>query len=458
MTLMDVAHDFAVVSILLIIGYFLRMKVKLFQNFFIPASIIGGLVGLLCGPQVLGAKTGISFTYSNSIDQWPGVMLAVTFACSFLGESMGKMTRQALAATFVGGVAHQTQAVLGMAIAFLFQATIPLGFGLIPLFSLYGGIGWSVPVATIYKENNYWIDAIPVAVTIATIGVVCGIVFGMVIINIGVRKGLVGNTYASINNLPEDVRTGYVRLDSREPIGYGVARTSSIDPFGLQLAIVGVVLACAILLRNFLISIDPFWNNLPLLSTSLICSGVLGFLIGKTPLAEHIDRQTIERISGVSLEFMITAAVATTSLEAFATYLIPILVISAVTIVGTTLVTFLFSKRWCRIDWFPSAVAQYGAYMGLLSTGLLLAKVVDPDHKTVAAETVAASCTLGYSYSLPYLLLMPMLVMANPKVVMIISAVLLVAFLIVGELIFRRKTVSPELNSETMEEESLSKV
>ena len=41
MTLMDVAHDFAVVSILLAIGYFLRMKVKLFQRLFLPASIIG---------------------------------------------------------------------------------------------------------------------------------------------------------------------------------------------------------------------------------------------------------------------------------------------------------------------------------------------------------------------------------------------------------------------------------
>ena len=47
MTLMDVAHDFAVVSILLAIGYFLRMKVKLFQRLFLPASIIGGLVGLI---------------------------------------------------------------------------------------------------------------------------------------------------------------------------------------------------------------------------------------------------------------------------------------------------------------------------------------------------------------------------------------------------------------------------
>ena len=55
MTLMDVAHDFAVVSILLAIGYFLRMKVKLFQRLFTPTSIIGGLIGLIIGPPDSGA-------------------------------------------------------------------------------------------------------------------------------------------------------------------------------------------------------------------------------------------------------------------------------------------------------------------------------------------------------------------------------------------------------------------
>ena len=41
MTLMDVAHDFAVVSILLAIGYFLRMKVKLFQRLSSPHPLSG---------------------------------------------------------------------------------------------------------------------------------------------------------------------------------------------------------------------------------------------------------------------------------------------------------------------------------------------------------------------------------------------------------------------------------
>lgn len=113
MTLMDVAHDFAVVSILLAIGYFLRMKVKLFQRLFLPASIIGGLIGLIIGPQILGLYSPVHVTYTASISEWSGVLLAVTFACSFLGESMEKITKQAVAATLVGGVAHQAQAVLG---------------------------------------------------------------------------------------------------------------------------------------------------------------------------------------------------------------------------------------------------------------------------------------------------------------------------------------------------------
>ena len=371
------------------------------------------------------------------------MLLAVTFACSFLGESMEKITKQAVAATLVGGVAHQAQAVLGMIVAFLFQSVVPIGFGLIPLFALYGGIGWSVPVATIFEEEGYWTNAVPVAITIATIGVVCGIVFGIVMVNIGIRKGLIKHTTASLDDLPEEFRTGYIALGKRPSIGSAVSKSSSVDPFTLQLAFVGLVVACALWLRNFLISIDPFWENLPLLSTSLFCSGVFGIIIGRIPaLQQFIDRDTIERISNVSMEYLITSAVATTSIETFVSYLLPIVVISVVVIAATTWVSIFFSKRWCPQDWFASAVAQYGAYMGLLSTGLLLAKVVDPDHKTVAAETVAASCTLGYSYSLPYLLIMPMLVISSPKLVFGISVVLLIVFLIAGEVFRKRARVS----------------
>ena len=42
----------ALVGTLLLIGTFLRAKVSLFQNLFLPACVIGGIIGLILGPIV----------------------------------------------------------------------------------------------------------------------------------------------------------------------------------------------------------------------------------------------------------------------------------------------------------------------------------------------------------------------------------------------------------------------
>ena len=43
----ELIQDFAWTGILLLIGYFLRSKVRLFQKLFIPVAVIAGLVGLV---------------------------------------------------------------------------------------------------------------------------------------------------------------------------------------------------------------------------------------------------------------------------------------------------------------------------------------------------------------------------------------------------------------------------
>ena len=45
--------DFAFMSLLLVIAQFLRAKIKFLQNFYIPASVLAGIMGLILGPQVL---------------------------------------------------------------------------------------------------------------------------------------------------------------------------------------------------------------------------------------------------------------------------------------------------------------------------------------------------------------------------------------------------------------------
>jgi len=45
--------DFALMSILLFIAQYLRAKVKIIQNLFLPSSLIAGFLGLFLGAQFL---------------------------------------------------------------------------------------------------------------------------------------------------------------------------------------------------------------------------------------------------------------------------------------------------------------------------------------------------------------------------------------------------------------------
>ncbi|WP_307190222.1 hypothetical protein [Geomicrobium sp. JCM 19039] len=49
-----VGFALVVISIVLIIGKWIRLKVPVLQRLFLPSSIIGGFFALLFGPEVLG--------------------------------------------------------------------------------------------------------------------------------------------------------------------------------------------------------------------------------------------------------------------------------------------------------------------------------------------------------------------------------------------------------------------
>ena len=49
--LTELLCSLSIIGGLLLLGTFLRAKVKLFQKLFLPASVIGGFIGLLLGPR-----------------------------------------------------------------------------------------------------------------------------------------------------------------------------------------------------------------------------------------------------------------------------------------------------------------------------------------------------------------------------------------------------------------------
>ena len=236
------------------------------------------------GPNWLGTVSPIYIPFTSALSQWSGVLVIFVCATMFLGLELGSVTRNGMAATFMGGLSHQVQLVTGLivaAICGLFMSDLPYQFGFMGVWGFYAGHGNATTVGNIMQEAGFWDDAVGVGVTFATLGMLSGVIGGMILINIGAKKGLT-HVKMSFDDMPEDERTGYIKPEDRRSIGNGVTNSSSIDPLAFQLAVIGLVVVIGILERTLLIKIHPVMSNFPLVGAVLVSSMIVGFLINKS--------------------------------------------------------------------------------------------------------------------------------------------------------------------------------
>ena len=72
----EILRDFSILALLYLVGFFLRKHIKFLQNCYIPASLLGGFIGLLLGPQVLGSVSPIYLPIPDSIAGLAGVLIS----------------------------------------------------------------------------------------------------------------------------------------------------------------------------------------------------------------------------------------------------------------------------------------------------------------------------------------------------------------------------------------------
>ena len=80
-------QSLTLLSLFLILGMVLRAKLKIFQNTFLPASVIGGFLLLILGPQVLNLIP-IPEAWSATYASMPGVLIVPVVTAVPLGLSL----------------------------------------------------------------------------------------------------------------------------------------------------------------------------------------------------------------------------------------------------------------------------------------------------------------------------------------------------------------------------------
>ncbi len=382
--------SFGVLSGLLLAGVLLRRRVRWIQRLFLPASVVGGLLGLGLLQGLESSSFEVSDGWTAGWSALPGLLINVVFAALFLGERLpgvGAVWRSCSRQLAYGQLVAWGQYAVGCLVVLLllgpwlglpdlFAGVMPVGFE--------GGHGTAGGMAPVFESLGFP-EIKDFALAAATGGIVGAIVMGMALVNWAVRTGIVK-------------AHGPMELAERKQVGTVTVSGDILGTLSLQLAFVGVAVFLGWVFKQVL------------LGAAVELPGRWGELMGSFPLfplcmlggvcvqmfCDHFDRSRLvcrglmQQLQNVALDFLVVAAIATIRLDVVAEGWVPLLILVAMGM-GWNFFCLRVVAPWAFKDaWFERAIAELGQSMGVTATGLLLLRTVDPDCETEAASAFAA--------------------------------------------------------------------
>ena len=387
---------------------FLRARVRILQVCYVPAAIIGGLVGLAvlqAGQSALVSGdwiSGQSALLAAELRTWPGRLISVVFAGLFLdkpGRSLLQNLKGAGRQCIVVWIISLGQVALGLLAVLLiiqplrlgpFGGDVPVYFGQLIEIGFVGGHGTSAALGKVYEKMGYP-EAQDLAFFMATVGLIYSVVSGMFFVNLGVRRG-----WTRTGQVRESQITG-VETESREVIGLGRVSAEVLDPLVFQGLILGAAYATGLVLQKLA---GLAYDGLPLFMFTLLGGWVIRDVFRLLGIADLIDPDTIRRLVAAAMEFLIVAAIASLNLVLVAKAIVPLSVLLIVAFVWTAVCLVYVGRRLLPSEhWFELGIINYGMSTGVTATGLMLLRILDKDLDSGAAENYA----LGGALSFPFI-------------------------------------------------------
>lgn len=416
-------------SILLIIATLLRSKVKFIQNFFIPNSIIAGFLGLILGSQVLKIFNLDQDALKNYIYH----LLAIVFIAIALKKSDKASGKNSVRTCFMFALGYCLQGLIGFGSALfilskLFPAFNPvngilvmLGFSNSPSLAFSVAEGWKTLLLeqpgvdrTILQTTGI-IYSSDIGLTFGALGFIIACIVGIIVIRYGVKKGY--TTYLKdTGNIGNAVKKGYYSsTEEKKEAGKLTTSTEAIDSLSLHLAIVlAIYVVTYYFLKLILLCIGYLPEQIGFLAKVIVnyhfiiaalFAMIVKKILGVLKLDFILDNGLLERISGTSVDYMVTAALSAISLAIVAQFIIPIIVIAVIVALITFLYCLFFGSRSFDNYKFERIVTIFGIATGTLATGMALLRVLDPEFKSPVAKDIMYGSALVFFFTMPIMIL-----------------------------------------------------
>lgn len=449
-----------ILGVALIIGKMIRMYIPFFSKFFLPSSVIGGIVVLLLGPEILGTLFNVfsikdfeEGLFTEEIIEvfkaLPILLISVIFAALFLGKKIPKFKEiWEIAGPQVsfGQTVAWGQYVIGLLLAIFILAPFfnanPMVGALIEI-AFEGGHGTSAGLASTFADLDFE-EGVDLALGLATVGVISGVVFGVFLINWAVKNQKT-NFLKKPEEFDENQLRGIIEVEQREESGWLTTSPQSIEPLALHLSVTGVAILLGWGILELLIFIESIsWGTndgfmifayLPLFPLAMLGGIIIQIFLDKFDTYELIDRNTINRIQGLALDFLIVSAIGSLSLKVIGDNIEVFLILAVAGITWNIVAFLIIAPRMIPKNWVERGIGDFGQSMGMTAAGLMLIRIVDTQGDAKAMEAFGYKQLLFEPFvggGLMTAASVPLIYQFGPYKVLIFSAVIMLFWILVG--------------------------
>ena len=428
-----VFHDLMILFVFLLAGFAIREIFKPLQRLFIPASVLGGLIALILGPQCIGL-----IEIPETFGQMASPMIGIVMTAMILGSTItrGKLKSYA-STTNVECLVYFGQMGIGLLVGKLLGClwpSLPKHWGILSVYAFFGGHGAASSAGNFYESYGCE-GALDLGIILATLGLMLAMLVGVVIVNIGVRRG-----WAKVVSMDASDATlygGVIPEKQQKAIGFGTVSGGSINSLALQLGLILLSIYVGDLIFEPIGNLFPLAKQFPSFLHGMVGGAIAWFLMLRTHTDGYLDSKSISTISGLALEICVTSAVATLNIGLLASFIVPIIIMTVIMVAFTIIACFYFGKRWLKKDWFETMCCIFGQSLGSSTTGIALGRCVDPDGETSAYDSFGVAASIFGPLAAVLVAIMPLLTLTSDITVIVIGLGVAAANIIIGETVLK---------------------
>ena len=378
--------DICIISGLLVIAHLLRAGIPWLSRFLIPSSMIAGLIGLALGP---GGYDLLPFSRGEDgntlLGTYPGILIVLLFATLLMGHRPTQLTRETWRGSRtsflynLGSEFMQYGVVLCVGVALLafvftdlrdeFMVMLPGGFA--------GGHG----TAAVYADAMpQWEAARSIGFTFATLGILCAVFGGLVLVNLARRRGWVARdvpvaTADGAQVAPE--QSSFLPSLFQASTGRATVNSIALEPLAWHVALVLAVYGVTVTVMPTIRELLPPKFVLPAFVIAMVIGWSVQTALDLAKVGQYVDAKTIGSIGSLASDYLVAFGIASINVQIVLTHAVPLVVFALLGLALCVGWLLIVAPRVYKEHWFESGIFTYGWNTGTIAFGVALLRIVD---------------------------------------------------------------------------------